>query len=381
MRAKSAALLMVAIGCGLVASVGVTRALSNRAEVATPVAAEDQKVFVVIKDIPLGEIVAPEMLRMERWPKDKVPEGAIASIEQFEGRRTKTKLYAGEVLLERKLFQKGAGGAADDLIPKGYRAVAVKVDAVSGFHDMLSPGSRVDVMVYLRHSPQDGIHETTTRCILQDIKVFAVNDTLLPDSKDQASKTSGYRERTVSLLVTPEQAAALTLASEMGRIRLVLRSPDDDQQAPISEVTSTALFGRPNAAQRKQEELTEPAAENPVADKLREILAAAAAGAKSHPAEQASSSNRWVVRVLRPGAIEDIELHAEPATNALAHAGSIWKLVNAVSSGQSFSGKSHGAASPGDGVTAGNISDAEDKSPGDKQPAHAPPPAPLTPDD
>jgi len=380
MRARSAALLMVAIGCGLVASVGVTRALSNRTEVATTVTADDQKVFVVIKDIPLGEIVAPEMLRMEKWPKDKVPEGAISSIEQFEGRRTKTKLYAGEVLMERKLFQKGAGGAADDLIPKGYRAVAVKVDAVSGFHDMLSPGSRVDVMVYLRYAPEQGIHETTTRCILQDIKVFAVNDTLLPDSKDQSSKSSGYRERTVSLLVTPEQAAALTLASEMGRIRLVLRSPDDDQQAPISEVTSTALFGRPNAGQRKREELTEPAAENPVADKLRELLAAAA-GAKSRPAEQASSSNRWVVRVLRPGAIDDIELHAEQATNALAHAGGIWKLVNAAASGQSFSGKSLGAAKAADRLPDNNILDAEHTSPGDKQPALGQPHTPITPDD
>ncbi len=346
MRARSAALLMVAIACGLVASVGVTQALSNRAVAPSPVAIDGQSVFVAIKDIPLGETVTPDMLRVEQWPKDKVPEGAISHIEQFEGRRTKTKLYAGEILLERKLFQKGAGGAADDFIPKGYRAVAVKVDAVSGFHDMLSPGSRVDVMVYLRYAPEQGIHETTTRCILQDIKVFAVNDTLLPDSKDQ-SRTSASRERTVSLLVTPEQAAALTLASEMGRIRLVLRSPEDDQEAPISEVTSTGLFGRSNPGRRKTEELIEPAAENPVADKLRAMLAGLS-GTNSQTVEQhASNQNRWTVRVLRPGAIDDIELQAEPTTDALVHAGGIWKKVaNGNSPLHGLAGTSRGGPKP-----------------------------------
>ena len=74
---------------------------------------------------------------------------------------------------------KGANqqGAAA-MIPVGYRVVPVKVDLVSGGSDLILPGDRVDVMIHLVRDPSRGIEETVTRTILQDIKVFAVNDVL-----------------------------------------------------------------------------------------------------------------------------------------------------------------------------------------------------------
>ena len=74
MRAKSFALLVLALGCGLVASIGITQVMSK--EDAGPVAAagEADTVFVAIEDIGLGDILEPNMLRLEQWPKDKVPE-------------------------------------------------------------------------------------------------------------------------------------------------------------------------------------------------------------------------------------------------------------------------------------------------------------------
>jgi len=290
MRAKkSIALLGLALGCGLVASIGITQVLARRhSDTATP--GEAETVFVAMQDIPLGDFLTSQVLRLEQWPKDKIPTGALSRIEDVEGRRARTRLYAGETILENKLFRKGdSSQGADILIPKGYRVVSVKVDLVSGAANMLLPGSRVDVMVFLTRCSQMDIPETTTRTILQDIKVFAVNDVVNLDAADKDSHKS-ITAMTISLLVTPEQAAKLMLASEMGKIKLVMRSPEDDQQLGAAQARPNELFDRPLAGEREKETLVEkpapflkPAPPNPAppptlpvgvlkADKLEDIV-------------------------------------------------------------------------------------------------------------
>ena len=133
---------------------------------------------------------------------------------------------------------------ADALIPKGYRVVSVRVESVTVHGGLLMPGSRVDIQVYINRNPAGGIPETTTRTLLQDVKVFAVNDVVSMDTPGQDTKS--IQGRTVSLLVTPEQAERVTLASELGTIRLIMRSPDDD--APSRYARRIA----PGAVQRQQ---------------------------------------------------------------------------------------------------------------------------------
>ena len=105
------------------------------------------------------------------------------------------------------------------------RVVGVKVDVVSGNSGLILPGDRVDVLVHLLPNHDGGINEPTARTLLQFIKVFAVNDVLNLEGLDRDKSIAA---KTISLLVTPEQAQKVTMASEMGQIRLVLRSPEDD---------------------------------------------------------------------------------------------------------------------------------------------------------
>ena len=168
-------------------------------------------------------------LKLEQWPKDKVPAGALGRLEDIEGRRTRSKLYAGEPILDNKLAAKGVNApGADIMIPKGYRVVSIRVDAVSGGADLLLPGCRVDLLVHMARNPSMGIRETTTRTILQDIKVFAVNNVVTLDTA--GPETKSIPARTVSLLVTPAQAEKVTLATEMGSIKLVMRGPEEETQ-------------------------------------------------------------------------------------------------------------------------------------------------------
>ena len=208
---------------------GITQVMAKRGDGKTP-AAETRTVCVAAKDVAMGESLTRETVSTEEWPKDKVPTGTVTSLDDAEGRRAETKFFAGEPILDQKLFGKGESSGADALIPKGYRVVSVRVDAVSGGGGLLLPGSRVDLLVHMTRNPSLGMQETITRTILQDIKVFAVNDVVSLDSTGQQD-TKSIQARTVSLLVTPAQAEKITLASELGTIRLVMRSPDEDSQA------------------------------------------------------------------------------------------------------------------------------------------------------
>ncbi len=186
MRPKSLALLLLALGCGLVASIGITKVMTG-GNGAGEGAGAQAGIFVAAADIPMGDRLTPESVKLQQWPKDRTPAGAISKIEDIKDRRVRTKLYAGEPILENRLVGKGVNEqGATAMIPVGYRVVPVKVDLVSGGSDLILPGDRVDVMVHLVRDKSRGIDETVTRTILQDIKVFAVNDTLdIEKEKDE----------------------------------------------------------------------------------------------------------------------------------------------------------------------------------------------------
>ena len=233
MQSKSLIMLVVALACGVVASIGITKVMANRSTATVVQEVETQPVFVVKEDIPLGNVLSSEKLRLEQWPKGKVPEGVLSTLEDIEGRRPRTKLFAGEPVLDVKLLSKGesAGGAAPQ-IPVGYRSVPVKVDDVSGGASMILPGDRVDVLVYAKANCKEHIRTTMTKTILQNVRVFAVDSvwTLEADESGQS-----IRAKTISLLLTPEQTERVMLAHELGKIRLALRSPNDNEEADLPD--------------------------------------------------------------------------------------------------------------------------------------------------
>lgn len=320
MRAKSMAMLMLALGCGLVASIGITQVMAKRN--AEPAATGDTvPIFIAVKDVPLGDRLSAEVLKLEAWPKDKVPPGAISKIEDIDGCKTRTKLYAGEPILEKKLYSKGTSLQGDSaLIPPGFRVVAVKVDNVSGGPGLIMPGDRVDVLVHLVRNASQDVQETTTRTILQNIKVFAVNDVVdveqQKDSKDKEKLTA----KTISLLVTPPQAATLVLATEMGKVRLVMRSPDE-VATPVEGISKPAdLLGGPKAGDRDNEKLykPDPVLVAPATKKVeKSSLTSFFESMKTQLQTKAKttlpriSNPTWTVRILHPKGVNEIILEAD----------------------------------------------------------------------
>lgn len=223
MRPKSIILLALALGCGLVASIGINQVMANRNNGPSAAPIDGTEVFVALTDIAMGDPISAAVLKLEKWPTDKMVDGMISKLEDVEGRRSRQKIYAGEPILENKLLKKGESGAsATDMIPPGYRAVPISVDAVSGASGMILPGDRVDLLVNVQPG-QHRIERATTRTFLQNVKVFAVDDNF-SRAGDEKTATA----KTISVLVTPQQAELVMLAVKVGTVQLVMRSANDD---------------------------------------------------------------------------------------------------------------------------------------------------------
>ena len=229
MRPKSLVLLILALGCGLVASIGINQVMANRRAAGPSEAGETTPIFVALGEIGIGDPLTAEMLKLEEWPKEKVPAGSLSKLEDVEGRRCKQRFYPGEPILEAKLLAPGEKGQSPtDLIPKGYRVVSIRVDAVSSSSGMILPGDRVDMLVHVAENRSAGGHEARTQTFLQNVKVFAVDD--LFSRNDEATVTA----KTISLLVTPDQAELVMLAGQLGTVQLVMRSAADESNEPTS---------------------------------------------------------------------------------------------------------------------------------------------------
>ena len=190
-------------------------------------------------------------------------------------------------------------------IPLGYRSVPVRVDEVSGGAAMIQPGDRVDVLVYVKRGSD--ITATRTKTILQDIRIFAVDAkwSLEEDESGQA-----LRAKTISLLLTPEQTERVMMAHELGKIRLSLRSPEDDKEVELPEGGHkiAELLGDVEAGDRERdstlmEELVAPP-----------VVAMAPVAETAEPEVMRPSHT---VRVIHGSEVQQIMMQGPPAEQAL----------------------------------------------------------------
>jgi pilus assembly protein CpaB len=74
MRMKSLILIFIALGCGLVASIGISQVMDRGGGGGN---VEMDRVLVALADIDIGSRLSDKNVKLEDWPKNKVPEGAV----------------------------------------------------------------------------------------------------------------------------------------------------------------------------------------------------------------------------------------------------------------------------------------------------------------
>jgi pilus assembly protein CpaB len=195
-------------------------------------------------DIKLGTLLSADNIDTVEvsgtGPKDAILEKNKASII---GRGVISDIYAGEPIIEDRLAG-GKNGGLSAAIPIGMRACAVRVDEVVGVSGFATPGMRVDVLISgTPPGEQDTKRGTESRTLLQNIQVLSAGTEYQKDAEGKAKPA-----QVVNLLVTPEQAETLSLATNQVTIRLVLRNPMDTKTDPVMGTATSNLFGGPTAA-------------------------------------------------------------------------------------------------------------------------------------
>ena len=208
--------------------------ISHNSAQAAPVTA---KALVASRNLELGAIIKDSDIKETGW-LGTLPTSAVLKREDIVGRGVTTTIYEGEPIVENRLAPKGAGGGLAAMIPSGMRAVAVRVNDVVGVAGFVVPGMRVDVLISgLPPGGNSAAQGSQTRTLLQNIEVLSAGQDF---KKDNEGKPLGVG--VVNLLVTPEQAEMLSLASNQTVIQLVLRNPLDTQMAKTPGTAVVELF-------------------------------------------------------------------------------------------------------------------------------------------
>ena len=228
MKSKAIPHMILAVVLALVAGaltirwLGSARAPQNEP---TTVTVARTEVLVASRAIPKGARLDSSMVQSKSFEADAVPQGVLREGAEVYGRIAARDISADDPITPDKLMPKGTvSGGLDASVEPGKRAFTIKGTKIMGAGGLLTPGCRVDV---LSTYTQPGKNEDKiNKVILENVPVLATGterETKIgKDGREELANTDFY-----TLMVTPEEAERLALASDLGSLHLALRKPGD----------------------------------------------------------------------------------------------------------------------------------------------------------
>jgi pilus assembly protein CpaB len=230
-RPNSIIILIVALAMGGIAAFLARNWLLSRTQVSASVTTT---IVAAARPLPFGTTLNKDNIEVIPWAAKNIPPGAFRSAKDLlkGGRRvTLGSIERDEPILKSKITGPGQRASLSTLLDKDKRAITIRVDDVRGVAGFILPKDRVDVML---NRSTSGKHYSDL--LLQDIKVIAV-DQLAAEKKDHPIVA-----KAVTLEVTPYQAQKISLASNIGRLSLILRRAGDSGLVANRRVTDVDLL-------------------------------------------------------------------------------------------------------------------------------------------
>jgi pilus assembly protein CpaB len=224
--------LLIALTVSGLFTFWLSRRVAKGARVVVP---QKQRYVAASEALEAGEFLKPASLQMVDWPVSSPLSGGFTKIDDVAGRIVLYPLPKGEPILERQLAAAGSGAGLTANIPSGMRAISVRSDEVVGVAGFLLPAAHVDVLMTF-HSAFAPAPQTLT--VLQDVVVLAVGQQTHPQPDGKPISVN-----VVTLLLKPEDAEKLVLATSLGVIYFVLRNGADKEQALSPPVGLNQLAG------------------------------------------------------------------------------------------------------------------------------------------
>jgi pilus assembly protein CpaB len=191
-------------------------------------------VVIAANDLPVGSKIEEKDVKVVRFPKADLPTNAISNKEAVIDRGVILPIAKGEFILPSKIAGQNAGYGLPALIPPGMRAVSVRVNEVVAVAGFVQPGTRVDVL-WTGTSGANNESQTTT--VLENVSVLATGQRM---ERNPAGEP--FSAPVITLLVSPDDAQKLALASAQGHIQLALRNPLDTKAQDLAAMRSNVLL-------------------------------------------------------------------------------------------------------------------------------------------
>ena len=235
--ARSKSILALAVGLGFLAALaGYAGLKATAAQVAQNTSKHFVPVVVAATDLTFGTKLDRAQLRIAKYPKESLPNGAFSDIDSVAGQTTKIFLAGREPITATKLSSRGGGLSM--LVRPGYRATSLEVNQVSGVSGFVLPGDRIDVLATVDGRGAD--QEAVTRTILQNAEVLASGQ------KTTQQDNKPITVQAVTILVDPMGAEKLALALHEGKLHLVLRNPEDSDTTNVLALNTGGMLNGQN---------------------------------------------------------------------------------------------------------------------------------------
>ena len=207
-------------------------------------------VLVATHNIDKNTIVKKNDIKIVKIPAKFIQPSAVASVKAVVDKITTAFILKGEQIVSTKLISPEKGRWLAIKTPSGKRAVTISADSVTGVGGLVKPGDYVDILgtfdlIKIGESGKQEV-QSVSLPLFQNVLVLAVDQEMSKFSLPKKEKKIRIRKEgeisTVTLALSPQEAENLVFAEEKGKIRLMLRAPDDSQKSPLPIVNFSTLL-------------------------------------------------------------------------------------------------------------------------------------------
>jgi pilus assembly protein CpaB len=252
---------LFAIGAGALAVSALLTVFMYRSFVTKAAGSKPNTTAVVVaaKDLAMGAMITDLDVRTIDLPAQDLPQNVLTDPKKVVGRGVIAPMVRNEIVLNSKLAAEKAGAGLPSMIPPNMRAVSVQVNDVIAVAGFVVPGTRVDVLLTGTPKLSGGTSDVITTTVLENVEVLAAGQKIEPNAEGKPDKVP-----VITLLVSPQDAQKLTLASSEGKIQLSLRNPLDEHKGEVKPVENATLY-RGGALPAPRPETKRVAAKKPAA--------------------------------------------------------------------------------------------------------------------